>query len=95
MSPYPTQWANYDPKTFMCCLCFSLFNVADCAVDDTGQKIDVCVPCWKHDNRSREVMADRKEGTVICIRCNEVVCPPPNNICSQCLSIGPNLRRDH
>jgi len=44
--PYPTQWADYDPQKFMCCLCFEIFNITECAVDDTGQKIDICLQCW-------------------------------------------------
>lgn len=46
MAPYPTQWAGYDPQKFMCCLCFEIFDTADCAVDD-GQRIDVCTSCWQ------------------------------------------------
>ena len=54
MAPYPTQWAKFDPHKFMCCLCFVIFDVSDCAVDNAGQKFDICVPCWEHDNRVKE-----------------------------------------
>lgn len=54
MPPYPTQWAGNDPQKFMCCLCSMVFDITDCAVDDTGQKIDVCIPCWKQDKKGRQ-----------------------------------------
>lgn len=43
--PYPTQWANYDPQKFMCCLCYEILDISACAIDTDGSKIDICVPC--------------------------------------------------
>jgi len=57
--PYPTQWAEYDPQKFMCCLCFEIFNITECAIDDTGQKIDVCEHCWIFDNNT--VVSNNKD----------------------------------
>jgi hypothetical protein len=42
--PYPTQWADYNPKKFMCCLCFKILDIKDCATVD-GERIDVCALC--------------------------------------------------
>jgi len=51
MPPYPTQWAGYDPKRFMCCICFGILDVVECAVDAAdGYRVDVCKDCYERDN---------------------------------------------
>ena len=60
--PYPTQWAGHDPQKFMCCICFGILDVADCATDEAdGEKIDVCKGCHERDNNEfmARVMAIR------------------------------------
>lgn len=55
--PYPTQWADYDPHKFMCCLCFEILNISECAMDNE-QKIDVCVQCW---DMEKYLMANKEK----------------------------------
>ena len=58
--PYPTQWANNDPNKFMCCDCFQILDISECAVDKTdGQKVDVCVLCWI---RETQLINEKKNG---------------------------------
>lgn len=58
--PYPTQWADHDPNVFMCCLCFALFEVSMCAIDEKdGEKVDVCQPCWQHELDMAEKLRKR------------------------------------
>jgi len=53
--PYPTQWADNDPQKFMCCDCMEILDISQCATDESdGEKVDVCTPCWEHE---QEVIA--------------------------------------
>lgn len=61
--PYPTQWAGNDPHKFMCCTCFAILDISDCAIDESySQKIDVCVPCQQHEEMEISRRAAMKSG---------------------------------
>jgi hypothetical protein len=40
-----------------CCLCFEQLNPEDCAIDDNGQKWDICKTCYLIE----QLMIDLKE----------------------------------
>jgi hypothetical protein len=44
------HWGPVCPDgVVMCCMCFDRFAIEQLAVDVDGQRVDVCWPCWEHD----------------------------------------------
>ena len=58
--PYPTQWTEYDPSKFMCCMCFQILDVSEAAVDEAGQKFDLCVPCMETEIEMKKLLSQKK-----------------------------------
>ena len=52
------------PGVVRCCLCFEAFPVQDLAVDESGDTIDVCVPCLEAEQAeiARRRLAHHDDG---------------------------------